>query len=366
MKNKIYLISTIIFISLFQAGCSKNDYSISEKNIPVKYNKKTKELLIYHKTKNNYIKFNYSIYKNYKYHCDSDSFRVLNTGKDSLRIVIPVKNKPCKDFEQGILTENPYYQNLLKIDETILSNITITKLSGRKSKIFSLIKISNKGKIAYIHDYNNKLSKKILNKIKPKRKFDKNGLDKNGFNIKNIHFITKSYFSPFGYDFEGYNTNLYNKKGIHKITHEFHDEYGFYQDGYNLMGRDKYGLDKEGFSVKLFNKKGIHKTTGTYFNENGYDKNGFDKFGYTYLGYDRKGLDKSGFNRKGFNKLGINNLTNTRFNKKGYDKDGFNKNNFNKYGYNKNGFNKKGYDINGFNKNGININGYDIKGNKKY
>lgn len=173
--------------------------------------------------------------------------------------------------------------------------------------------------------------------------YDKDGVNKDGFDMCGRHIKTRSIFDP-----EGYNSRGFNAEGIHKLTGTKYnpegydknnlDRYGFRPSGSHYETNSKY--DPKGYDRNRFNRDGIHEVTGTFFDPEGYDKKGYDKDGF-----NKEGINKDGFNREGFNVK-----TNSIYDSKGYDKDGYDKRGFNKEGIHKitgTSYDESGVDVNG-------------------
>ncbi len=171
-----------------------------------------------------------------------------------------------------------------------------------------------------------------------------------------------------GYDVYGHDRNGFNIKWIHKITKKKYDSDWYNKEGYNRRGYDKDWYDKNNFNIKW-----IHKITNTEYNQRGFNKNGFDKDWYDRKWYNKNGFDKFWFNKDWYDKKGFNIYWYHQnwFDREGFDMDWFNEEWIHKHTwteYNEYGYNQYNFDENWFNKEWIhknwtfyNENWYNIK-----
>lgn len=110
------------------------------------------------------------------------------------------------------------------------------------------------------------------------------------------------------YDDKGFNTI----SGIHKVTRTKYDPEGYDKDGFNIKGIDREGFNRDGFNKRGYDKDGYGRSG---FNPAGYNRDGIDRDGYNKEGYDKYGYDRNGFNSRGFNRnnVDINGRTDVEF-----------------------------------------------------
>ena len=101
-------------------------------------------------------------------------------------------------------------------------------------------------------------------------------------------------------------------KTINILTKNKYDSNGFDRDGYNIKSVDKDGLDRDGNNIngikgtrKKYPKRKINNkeyNDGTLYDQYGFNSQKLNKDGYGIYGFDENGLNKDGYDMYGFKK----------------------------------------------------------------